>query len=210
VIPSMPGYGFSGKPTTAGWDPARVARAWVVLMRRLGYPQFVAQGGDWGAMVADVMATRAPPGLLGVHVSWPFTVPPDIDKAVQTGSPLPSDLSADNDARASSWTSSASTASAAPRRWRPARRRCTRVSRQRRALCGVGTAPALFRRRARGLQATARRAGPASVAAHRALRRSSAIPATGTGREQRRRGWDPRAPAPPGRPPEPRAALDAR
>ena len=95
VIPSMPGYGFSGKPTTTGWDPARMARAWVMLMKRLGYTQFVAQGGDWGAMVADVMATQAPPELLGIHLNWPFTVPPDIDKALQTGNPLPSDLSAD-------------------------------------------------------------------------------------------------------------------
>jgi pimeloyl-ACP methyl ester carboxylesterase len=95
VIPSMPGYGFSGKPTTTGWDPARMARAWVVLMKRLGYTQFVAQGGDWGAMVADVMATQAPPELLGIHLNWPFAVPPDIDKALQTGNPLPSDLSAD-------------------------------------------------------------------------------------------------------------------
>ena len=95
VIPSMPGYGFSGKPTTTGWDPARIARAWVVLMKRLGYTQFVAQGGDWGAMVTDVMATQAPPELLGIHINWPFAVPPDIDKALQTGNPLPSDLSAD-------------------------------------------------------------------------------------------------------------------
>ena len=95
VIPSMPGYGFSGKPTTTGWDPARMARAWVMLMKRLGYTQFVAQGGDWGAMVADVMATQAPPELRGIHLNWPFTVPPDIDKALQTGNPLRSDLSAD-------------------------------------------------------------------------------------------------------------------
>ena len=95
VIPSMPGYGFSGKPTTTGWDPAHIARAWVVLMKRLGYTQFVAQGGDWGAMITDVMGMQAPPELLGIHLNWPFTVPPDIDKAVQTGSPLPSDLSAD-------------------------------------------------------------------------------------------------------------------
>jgi pimeloyl-ACP methyl ester carboxylesterase len=95
VIPSLPGFGFSGKPTTIGWDPQRIARAWTVLMRRLGYTRFAAQGGDWGAMVADVMATQAPPELLGIHVNWPFTVPPDIDKAIQTGNPLPSDLSAD-------------------------------------------------------------------------------------------------------------------
>jgi pimeloyl-ACP methyl ester carboxylesterase len=95
VIPSMPGYGFSGKPTATGWDPARIARAWVVLMKRLGYTQFVAQGGDWGAVVADVMATQAPPELLGIHSNMPGTVPPDIDRALQTGNPLPSDLSVD-------------------------------------------------------------------------------------------------------------------
>jgi pimeloyl-ACP methyl ester carboxylesterase len=95
VIPSLPGYGFSGKPTSTGWDPQRIARAWVVLMKRLGYTRFVAQGGDWGAMVADVMGTQAPPALLGIHLNWPFTVPPDIDKAVQTGNPPPADLSAD-------------------------------------------------------------------------------------------------------------------
>lgn len=95
VIPSLPGYGFSGKPTTTGWDPARMARAWVELMKRLGYTRFVAQGGDWGAMVADVMATQAPPELLGIHLNWIFAVPPEIDKAIQTGSPLPADLSGD-------------------------------------------------------------------------------------------------------------------
>ncbi|HEX7995336.1 MAG TPA: epoxide hydrolase [Streptosporangiaceae bacterium] len=95
VIPSLPGYGFSGKPTTTGWDPPHIARAWVELMKRLGYTQFAAQGGDWGAMVTDVMGTQAPPELLGIHLNWPFTVPPDIDKAIQTGNPLPSDLSAD-------------------------------------------------------------------------------------------------------------------
>ncbi len=95
VVPSLPGYGFSGKPTTTGWDPTRIARAWTVLMKRLGYDRFVAQGGDWGAMVADVMGTQAPPELLGIHVTWPFTVPPEIDQAVQTGKPLPADLSAD-------------------------------------------------------------------------------------------------------------------
>ena len=95
VIPSLPGYGFSGKPTRAGWDPPHIARAWVVLMKRLGYTRFVAQGGDWGAMVTDVMGTQAPPELLGIHLNWVFAVPPDIDKAIQTGNPLPSDLSAD-------------------------------------------------------------------------------------------------------------------
>ncbi len=95
VIPSMPGYGFSGKPTTTGWDPARIARAWVVLMERLGYTQFVAQGGDWGAMVSEMMAKQVPPELLGIHTNLPFTVPPDIDKAARDGDPLPSGLSAD-------------------------------------------------------------------------------------------------------------------
>ena len=95
VIPSLPGYGFSGKPTETGWDPDRIARAWVELMGRLGYAKFVAQGGDWGGMVVDVMGTQTPPELLGIHVTWPFTVPPEIDQAVQTGAPLPADLSAD-------------------------------------------------------------------------------------------------------------------
>ena len=91
----MPGYGFPGKPTTTGWDPARMVRAWVVLMKSLGYTQFVAQGGDWGAIVTDVMGTQAPPELLGIHCNMPGTVPPEIDKALQTGNPLPSDFSAD-------------------------------------------------------------------------------------------------------------------
>jgi pimeloyl-ACP methyl ester carboxylesterase len=95
VIPSLPGYGYSGKPTTTGWDPAHIARAWVVLMKRLGYTQFVAQGGDWGAVVTDVMATQASPELLGIHSNMPGVIPPDIDKAAQSGAPTPSGLSAD-------------------------------------------------------------------------------------------------------------------
>jgi len=95
VIPSIPGYGFSGQPTTTGWDPPRIGKAWVELMKRLGYTRFVAQGGDWGGMITDVMGTQAPPELLAIHLTWPFTVPSDIDKAVQTGGQLPSDLSAD-------------------------------------------------------------------------------------------------------------------
>jgi len=95
VIPSIPGYGFSGKPTTTGWGPDRIGRAWVALMQRLGYTRFVAQGGDWGGMITDVMGTQAAPELLGIHLNWVFAVPPDIDKAIQTGSPLPTDLSAD-------------------------------------------------------------------------------------------------------------------
>ena len=95
VIPSIPGYGFSGKPTETGWDPPRIARAWTELMKRLGYKRFAAQGGDWGGMITDVMGVQAPPELLGIHLNWPFAVPPDIDAAIQTGGSLPSDLSAD-------------------------------------------------------------------------------------------------------------------
>src|SRR5262247_2268141 len=95
VIPSLPGYGFSGKPTTPGWEPARISRAWVVLMKRLGYAPFVAQGGDWGAIITEVMGAQAPPELLGIHTSMPGVIPADIDKALQSGAPIPSGLSAD-------------------------------------------------------------------------------------------------------------------
>ena len=93
VIPSMPGYGFSGKPTTTGWDPARIARAWAVLMKRLGYTRYVAQGGDWGAIINELFATQGHPELIGLHTNLPGVIPPEIDKAAAAGSPAPSGLS---------------------------------------------------------------------------------------------------------------------
>ena len=95
VIPSLPGYGFSGKPTATGWDPNRIASAWMVLMKRLGYSKYVAQGGDWGNCVTELMALQAPPELLGIHTNMAATVPADIDKAALAGAPPPSNLSAD-------------------------------------------------------------------------------------------------------------------
>lgn len=93
VIPSLPGYGFSGKPTETGWGPERTARAWVLLMKRVGYAKFAAQGGDLGGIVANVMAKQAPPELLGIHINFPATVPSEIAKALQAGNPPPSGLS---------------------------------------------------------------------------------------------------------------------
>jgi pimeloyl-ACP methyl ester carboxylesterase len=95
VIPSMPGYGFSGQPTSTGWGPERMARAWPELMKRLGYTRYVAQGGDWGAFVVDQMGLQAPAGLLAIHTNMPATVPADVDKALLTGGPAPSGLSAE-------------------------------------------------------------------------------------------------------------------
>jgi pimeloyl-ACP methyl ester carboxylesterase len=93
VIPSIPGYGFSGKPKTTGWDPVRIARAWVVLMKRLGYTRFVAQGGDWGNAITEQMALLSPPELLGIHTNMPATVPADVAFALQPGGTRPSNLS---------------------------------------------------------------------------------------------------------------------
>src|SRR4051794_17080444 len=93
VIPSMPGYGFSGKPTATGWDPDHIARANIALMKRLGYTKFVAQGGDWGALITQLMAVQAPPELIAIHTNMPGAVPPDIDKAAFVGAPAPAGLS---------------------------------------------------------------------------------------------------------------------
>jgi len=95
VIPSMPGYGFSGKPTTTGWNPNRIASAYVTLMKRLGYEKFFAQGGDWGAMVTDLIAVQSPDNVMGIATNFPIGVPPEIEKAAFAGQPAPSDLSAE-------------------------------------------------------------------------------------------------------------------
>jgi pimeloyl-ACP methyl ester carboxylesterase len=93
VIPSMPGYGFSEKPTEAGWNPVRIADAYIELMKRLGYTRYGAQGGDWGAIVVDLMAAKAPPGLIGIHSNMPGVIPPELDAALFRGDPVPSGLS---------------------------------------------------------------------------------------------------------------------
>src|SRR5207248_7773379 len=95
VVPSMPGYGFSARPSTTGWDPVHIARAWIALMERLGYTRYVAQGGDWGAQITDVMGAEAPPELLGIHSIMPGTVPPEVSRALALHAPAPSGLSAE-------------------------------------------------------------------------------------------------------------------
>ena len=95
VIPSIPGYAYSERPSSKGWDPEHIARAWVVLMKRLGYKQFVAQGGDWGAVITELMGVQAPPELLGIHTNMPGIFPNDIDQAAFSGKPAPAGLSAD-------------------------------------------------------------------------------------------------------------------
>jgi len=95
VVPSIPGYGYSAKPTTTGWDPVHIAKAWIVLMKRLGYTKFVAQGGDWGAQITDVMGAEAPPELAGIHSNMPGTVQPELSKALATGGDAPAGLSPD-------------------------------------------------------------------------------------------------------------------
>jgi pimeloyl-ACP methyl ester carboxylesterase len=92
VIPSLPGYGFSGKPTAPGWNPVSIARAWATLMHRLGYTRYVAQGGDWGNAVSELMALQQPPGLLGIHTNMAATVPSDVSKALAMGGPPPAGL----------------------------------------------------------------------------------------------------------------------
>jgi pimeloyl-ACP methyl ester carboxylesterase len=117
VIPSIPGHGFSAKPASTGWDPLRIARAWIELMKRLGYTRYVAQGGDWGASITQQMGVEAPPGLVGIHTNMPGTVPDDIYKAVLAGAPTPAGLSAEERrARTRSCTTSSRTTSPMPSR----------------------------------------------------------------------------------------------
>jgi pimeloyl-ACP methyl ester carboxylesterase len=91
VIPSIPGYGYSGKPRETGWGPDRIVQAWIELVKRLGYTRYVAQGGDWGSIITDLLAVQAPPGLLGIHSNMPGAVPPEVAKEIRelTGAPAP-------------------------------------------------------------------------------------------------------------------------
>jgi pimeloyl-ACP methyl ester carboxylesterase len=104
VIPSMPGFGFSGKPTEPGWGPDRIARAWVELMRRLGYTKYVATGGDWGGLITDLIGLEAPPELLGIHTNFPGAVPPEVEAAAVAGNPVPAGLSPEEKAQAEKLT----------------------------------------------------------------------------------------------------------
>ncbi len=125
VIPSMPGYGFSGKPSTTGWDPAQIARAWVVLMKRLGYTKFVAQGGDWGAIITDLMATQGHPELIGIHSNMPGVLSADIDKAALGELRRRPVFPPTRNSRTSAWPLYTQRASATAIKWGCAHRRFT-------------------------------------------------------------------------------------
>jgi pimeloyl-ACP methyl ester carboxylesterase len=127
VIPSMPGYGFSGKPATTGWDAPHIARAWVMLMKRLGYTKFVAQGGDWGAVITDSMGVQTVPELLGIHTNMPGAIPAEIDKAAFTGAPMPDGLSPEEKLAFERLQFVYSKASPTATRWGCARRLCTEL-----------------------------------------------------------------------------------
>ena len=133
VIPSLPGHGFSGKPTETGWDPIRIAKAWVVLMERLGYDRYVAQGGDWGNAVTEQLALLKPDGLLGIHTNMPATLPPDVSKVLGQWRPAPAGLSAERRRAYDILVHFFATGiGIRATRWATARRRCTR-SRTRRS-----------------------------------------------------------------------------
>ena len=126
VIPSLPGYGFSGKPTTTGWEPGRIARAWTVLMKRLGYTRYVAQGGDWGAAVTEQMGVQAAPELLAIHTNMPSAVPPEIWQALPSHTAAVRPLGRRERMRSNGSTCSSPMAWPTPSKWETARRRSTR------------------------------------------------------------------------------------
>ena len=123
VIPSMPGYGFSGKPTGTGWNPERIARAWAELMKRLGYTRYVAQGGDWGSPVSSAMARQAPAGLLGIHINLPATVPPEVAAVLAAGGSAPADSPRRNARRSTRSTRSSRSTGPTAQSWARGRRR---------------------------------------------------------------------------------------